>query len=98
MHLRTNKNITLASIAMLMLSISISSVVCAAESSYSIEKEVKLPGGTKWDYVTYDAIEHRLFLAHDNQVDVIDAGKLTLIASIPGSLGIHGVALAQDPR
>jgi YVTN family beta-propeller protein len=49
-----------------------------------------------WDYLTLDHSGARLFISHATQVDVLDtmAGKVT--ASIPGTNGVHGIALAED--
>ena len=55
-----------------------------------------LGGDGGWDYLTYDEVGKRLFIARSTRVMVVDPVKGTLIAEIPGTDGVHGVALAQD--
>jgi len=51
------------------------------------------PGG--WDYVTLDSSHHRLYVPRFDRVMVLDLdGKV--IGTIPGTEGVHGVALAPD--
>ena len=53
-----------------------------------------LAGDTKWDYLSFDAASHRLFITHGNQVDVWDVQESKLVGSIADTQGVHGVALA----
>ncbi|HYL30914.1 MAG TPA: hypothetical protein VEU27_13435 [Gemmatimonadales bacterium] len=50
----------------------------------------------RWDYMTLDPARRRLFIAHDSEVTVVDADWLTVTGRIPGTQGVHGVALAPD--
>lgn len=51
------------------------------------------PGG--WDYVTLDSARHRLYVPRFDRVMVLDLdGKV--VGTIPGTEGVHGVALAPD--
>ncbi|HEX9009702.1 MAG TPA: hypothetical protein VF804_04985 [Holophagaceae bacterium] len=51
------------------------------------------PGG--WDYVTLDSANHRLYVPRFDRVMVLDLeGKV--VGTIPGTEGVHGVALAPD--
>ena len=52
------------------------------------------PGG--WDYLAFDAPSRHLFVSRGDRVLVIDvdAGKQT--GTIPGTAGVHGIALADD--
>ncbi len=45
-----------------------------------------------WDYVTYDTDGNRLFVAHTNKFEVLDAASGKKLGEIPAS-GAHGVAL-----
>lgn len=51
------------------------------------------PGG--WDYVTLDSARHRLYVPRFDRVMVLDLDGRTL-GTIPGTDGVHGVALAPD--
>jgi hypothetical protein len=62
---------------------------------HQVQKEtLGAEGG--WDYLTFDAAGNRLFLSRGRHVMVVDAGTLKLLADIPGTPGVHGIALAQD--
>jgi alkaline phosphatase len=61
---------------------------------YRIEARYSLPGAGSWDYVTVDSASHRVFLSHETQVDVIDAGNGKLLGTIADTPGVHGVAIA----
>jgi YVTN family beta-propeller protein len=55
---------------------------------------VPLPGhATRWDYATFDAQHHHLFLAHlgDSAVVVFDTAQRKVIATIPDVSHVHGV-------
>jgi DNA-binding beta-propeller fold protein YncE len=51
------------------------------------------PGG--WDYVTLDSAHHRLYVPRFDRVMVLDLDGRAL-GTIPGTDGVHGVALAPD--
>ncbi len=54
-------------------------------------------GGTgSWDYVTLDAAAHRLYIAHDRVVQVVDVETGTLAGVISGFRQAHDVALDDD--
>ncbi|MGB6307451.1 MAG: hypothetical protein WBF89_06620 [Steroidobacteraceae bacterium] len=54
-------------------------------------------GGTGgWDYLTVDASGKHLFLSRGTHVDVVSTDSGKVIATIPDTLGVHGIALAED--
>ncbi|MBV9330750.1 MAG: YncE family protein [Alphaproteobacteria bacterium] len=71
----------------------------AADSSrplYSVEKAIPLGPGERWDYVTYDPVDRRAYVAHGDHVTVVDVEKSTTIGDIgplPG--GTHGIAISH---
>src|SRR3974390_2650080 len=67
-----------------------------AAPAYRIAQQVSLPGDGGWDDLTFDDGGHRLFIAHGTEVQVLDADKLTLAATIADTPGVHGIALATD--
>ena len=67
---------------------------CVSQQQFKLAERVKLGGEGGWDYVTYDADGHRLFITRGSHVMVVDAKTLKLAADIPDLSGIHGVALA----
>ena len=53
-------------------------------------------GEGRWDLLTFDAKHHRLFVSRSTHVQVIDAESGKVIGDIPGTEGVHGIALADD--
>lgn len=75
-------------------------VACAAaaaadNSGMQVLQRWKLPGSEGWDYLTFDP-SHRLFVSHGTRVDVVSTDSGQIVGSIPDTLGVHGIALAQD--
>jgi DNA-binding beta-propeller fold protein YncE len=69
----------------------------AAQSSnrmYHLSRDIRLGGDGRWDYVSVDTAAHRLFIARQTRVMVVDQASGRLLAEIPGLDGAHGVALA----
>jgi len=64
--------------------------------TYEITHTYNVGGEGGWDYVIPDAPNHRLFVARQNRVSVIDMNTGRLIAEIPGINGAHGTALVSD--
>jgi len=56
----------------------------------------KLGGAGGWDYLTLDSSGQRLFISHGTRVDVVDTGSGAVLGSIADTLGVHGIALAED--
>jgi DNA-binding beta-propeller fold protein YncE len=67
-----------------------------ASSGYHLLKKVSIPGAGGWDYVTVDAAARRVYISHATQVEIIDADTNEIVGKIPGTPGVHGVALAQE--
>jgi DNA-binding beta-propeller fold protein YncE len=68
----------------------------AQAQAWHLVRRVPIAGAARWDYLTLDRSRRRLFIAHDTEVTVVDADSLTVTARIPGTQGVHGVALAPD--
>lgn len=65
-------------------------------NSYSIIHRWKLTGAGSWDYLTLDEARHRLFIARETRVEVLDTGTGEVVGRILNTEGVHGVALAPD--
>jgi YVTN family beta-propeller protein len=63
---------------------------------YRVEHQYTLGGAGGWDYLTLDADASRLFIARADRVLVINTRDGALLKTIPGTAGVHGVALAPD--
>lgn len=68
----------------------------AADQAYSVISRQLLDGPVRWDYLSVDSAHHRVFLTRGDHVDVFDAGSKTVIGSIAGTAGVHGVAVAPE--
>src|SRR5215467_12816001 len=71
-------------------------VNAASPVDYQLKQKFTIGGDGGWDYLTYDASSKRLFISRGTRVQVVDPEKGTVIAEIPDTTGIHGIALAHD--
>jgi hypothetical protein len=63
---------------------------------YKVVKTWKLGGDGGWDYLTVDSDGRRLFIARATRVMVVDEDSGKLLAEIPDTPGVHGVALVPE--
>ncbi len=63
---------------------------------YHVAKSITLGGEGGWDFLAFDAAGHRLFIARETRVMVVDSDTGTALGEIPGLNGAHGVALASE--
>ena len=70
--------------------------VAAALPQYALARVVPLPGEGGWDYLTVDAQDGRLFIAHGTRVEVIDTLHMRRVGQIADTPGVHGIAIARD--
>jgi len=68
----------------------------ASPIHYEVKQKFTLGGDGGWDYLTFDPAGKRLFISRGTRVMVVDPYKGSVIAEIPNTPGIHGIALAQD--
>lgn len=66
----------------------------AAAQNYTITHTYKLGGDGGWDYLALDTASHRLFIARQDRVMVVDPEDGKPIAVIPGLHRAHGIAFA----
>ena len=64
-------------------------------SGYHVAKTFEIGGGGGWDYVNFDASSSRLYIARSTRVMVVDVESGKLVGELPGTNGIHGVALVS---
>lgn len=65
-------------------------------ADYQLKQKFTLGGDGGWDYLTYDPSGNRLFISRATRVQVVDPATGKLLAEIPNTTGVHGIALAQD--
>src|SRR3984885_3732770 len=71
-------------------------IVSAAPPVYKVVSKIKIGGAGSWDYVYVDSANHRLYVSHNTQTEVIDTTTDKVIATIPDTNGVHGIAIAAD--
>ena len=64
--------------------------------AYKIAKTIQLTGDGGWDYLSVDEANHKLFVSHGTQVNVVDLKTGEQTAVIPETSGVHGIAVAND--
>src|SRR6266568_3034419 len=78
------------------LLILVAAVAFAAPPSYKVINKIKVGGGVRWDYAYLDSANHRLYVSHGTQTEVIDTATDKLVGTIPDTKGVHGIAVAND--
>src|SRR6266404_3460678 len=80
----------------IVLALLAASAAFAAAPTYKVVGKIKIGGGGRWDYSYVDTANHRLYVAHGTQTEVIDTTTDKLVGTIPGTNGVHGIAIATD--
>ena len=68
----------------------------AAATGYHVAGTVKIGGEGGWDYLTVDSAARRLYVSHATHVVVVDLDAGKVVADIPDTPGVHGIAIAPD--
>jgi YVTN family beta-propeller protein len=68
----------------------------AAPPTYKVLTKIKIGGTGGWDYVYVDSANHRLYVSHNTQTEVVDTVTDKVVGTIPGTNGVHGIAIAAD--
>src|ERR1700730_11358488 len=55
-----------------------------------------LGGGEDFDYITVDSAARRVFLSHGTEVKVLDADNFSVVGTISGLKGCHGVLVLSE--
>lgn len=59
-------------------------------SGYKLTKTFKIASGGGWDYIAVN--DHKLYVSHGTQVNILDASTGDSLGYIPGTTGVHGIA------
>ena len=70
--------------------------LAAGSSGYHVTKKTVLGGDGGWDYLTVDAKARRVYISRGTHVMVVDADSAALVGDLPGTNGVHGIAIASD--
>jgi DNA-binding beta-propeller fold protein YncE len=71
-------------------------VASAAPPAYKVINKIHIGGPGQWDYVYIDSENHRLYVSHATQTEVIDTTTDKVVGTIPDTNGVHGIAVAND--
>src|SRR5216683_1911762 len=89
--------ISLLSVLFVCVLVLLASLVLATGSSgYHVAKKTVLGGDGGWDYLTVDAKARRIYISRGTHVMVVDADSAAVVGDIPGTNGVHGIAIATD--
>src|SRR5437588_11606365 len=83
-------------IALVIAAVFATSAPAFAPAKYEVKQKYVLGGEGGWDDLTFDPAGKRLFISRGTHVMVVDPYKGSVIADIPDTAGVHGIALAQD--
>jgi hypothetical protein len=72
----------------------------AAESAalYRISKSVTLGAPERWDYLTFEPISHRVYLAHGDKIEVFDAQSETIVGRVASTAPMASRSFRQPAR
>jgi DNA-binding beta-propeller fold protein YncE len=68
----------------------------AQSSTYRVTHTYTLGGDGSWDYVVPDPPNHRVFIARQDRVMVVDEDSGKLLGEVTGIQGAHGTAIAES--
>jgi len=68
----------------------------AAPPGYHVLATYTIGGTGGWDYVAFDTAGHRLFVARQTRIQVIDPETGKVLGEIPGMSRAHGIAFAYE--
>src|SRR5882724_10950629 len=71
------------------------SLIAQSSTSYGVTHTYALGGDGSWDYIVPDPPSHRVFIARQNRVMVVDEDTGKLLGEVTGIQGAHGTALAE---
>lgn len=86
------------SASLLLLSTLLAQSAAAAPPDYKVLQKYTIGGPGGWDCLSVDPATHRLYIARNDRVLVVDTEAGKLMATIPSMDGAHGIALAPALR
>ena len=68
----------------------------AAPAKYQVLQTFAVGGEGRWDCITVDGEAGRLYVPRSTRVMVLDAKTGATLGEVPGTPGVHGVAIVKD--
>lgn len=90
------RSMTIFSAAIWVMLASSPAVAATDSPGYRVSRKLEIGGEGGWDYLAVDAAARRLYVTRATRVMVLDIDKGTVVAEIPNTDGVHGVAIAAD--
>ena len=87
-----------ASLAVLAMTVFAWATSARAQKPYKVEQRWTIGGDGSWDYMLADARTHRLYIAHQTKVDVVDTETGKVVGTIPGLTRCHGIVILPDGK
>jgi DNA-binding beta-propeller fold protein YncE len=75
--------------------VTLAALFAQSSSTYRVTHTYTLGGEGSWDYVVPDPPNHRIFIARQNRVMVVDQETGKLLGEVTGIQGAHGTAIAE---
>jgi len=82
-------------LALILLLLNLPAAFAAAPSLKEVDR-VRIGGEARWDYLTVDSVQHRLYVSHSTVTEVIDMQSDKVVGVIADTAGVHGIAIARD--
>lgn len=76
--------------------VSLAPLACA--QNYKVTDHWKVGGNGGWDYLLSDDGAHRLYIAHNARVDVLDTTSGKVVGAVTELKSTHGIALNPDGK
>jgi outer membrane protein assembly factor BamB len=89
-------NPTLRHIAFILTLTATAALHAQSTPSYRVTNTYALGGDGSWDYVVPDPPSHRIYIARQNRVMVVDEDTGKLLGEVTGINGAHGTAIAES--
>jgi len=68
----------------------------AANPGYHVTGRIALGAPDSWDFVHFEPVQNRIYVAHDTEIAVIDAKTNAVVGKIANIAGAHDVAIVPE--
>lgn len=83
-------------LCLILIALNVSLSASAASPSFKEIDKIRIGGVGRWDYITLDSVQHRLYVSHSTATEVLDTGANALLGTIQETPGVHGIAIAPS--
>src|SRR5476649_2634670 len=68
----------------------------APKDIYEVVASYAVGGTGGWDFISVDEKRHRVYVSRGDRVQVVDSLSGKVVGELPGTAGVHGIAVADD--